>query len=334
MTDFFPVQSSILAGAALVERVLPNYPLDPPLHCALLHHGDNDTYLVRTKHDPYILRVWHADERPIAQVEAEMALLAELSSRQVAVARPVQRRDGAYLQAVQAPEGTRFVGLFEYAPGEPPDQRISAEHGYVAGNALAQLHAAADSVATDYQRPQLDLLRLLDRPLQTLLPLLEHRPQDARYLAELVAQLRQQLAPLPTTPPIYGLCHGDLHKTNMLFDDDQTLTMIDFDCCGYGWRAYDLAILFWSTRHLSQARAVRSAFLSGYQAVRTLDDQEISSIPYFVAAQHICITAVEVEQAQRGVSDSQAITDTYLDGRIHFLKTWMQAVANGSYLRL
>ncbi len=334
MAEFFPVQCSILSSEALAELVLANYPLESPLHCTLLQHGDNDTYLVRTQHDQYMLRVWRFDQRPITEVEAEMHFLAALSNKHIPVAAPIQCRDGAYLQAVRAPEGTRYVGLFAFVAGEPPGQHISAEQGYAAGKTIAHVHTIADGFTTIFHRPHLDLTRLLDLPLQVIVSLLAHRQPDASYLRDLVEQLKQQLAHLPTNPPFYGLCHGDLHKTNMLFDQHQKVTLIDFDCCGYGWRAYELAVLFWSTRHLHQAASVRTAYLNGYQTVRTLDEKEVASIPYFVAAQHLCITAVEIEQALRGVADSQAITDTYIDQRIHFLKTWMAAIQSGTYFSL
>lgn len=334
MTQFFPVEYSLLASTALAELVAEQYALSLPITCTLLQHGDNDTYLVRSADDRYVLRVWHHDDRWLAEAEGEMLLLAALAAHGAPVVRPIQRRDGAYVQAVRAPEGTRFVGLFAYAEGSPPGKAINGDQAYAYGKAVAHLHTAADALCTTYARPQLDLARLLDAPVQIITPLLAHRPHDVAYLKELAQHLRDQLNQLPQTPPIYGLCHGDLHKTNVLCDQNNQLTIIDFDCCGYGWRAYDLAVLFWSTRHLPQAAPVRAAFLRGYTEQRSLAAQELASIPRFVAAQHICITAVEIEQAARGVWGSEPITDTYFDDRLRFLRTWMQATNDGTYINL
>lgn len=334
MTEFFPVQYSLLASTALAELVAEQYALRTPIHCTLLQHGDNDTYLVRSAAERYVLRVWHHDDRLVAEAEAEMLLLAALAAHHAPVAKPIQRRDGGYVQAVHAPEGMRFVGLFAYAEGSPPGKQITPDQAYAYGKAVAHLHTAADKLRTTYSRPQIDLARLLDTPVQVITPLLAHRPHDVVYLHELALHLRDELEQLPQTPPLYGLCHGDLHKTNVLCDREGQLTIIDFDCCGYGWRAYDLAVLFWSTRHLPQAAAVRAAFLGGYMEHRSLSAQEIASIPHFVAAQHICITAVEIEQAARGVWGSEPITDAYFDERLRFLRTWMQATHDGIYMDL
>ena len=65
-------------------------------------------------------------------------------------------------------------------------------------------------------------------------------------LRPLAAHLRRTFEALPRTPPHYGLCHGDLHKRNVLFGDDDGPSILDWDCAGYG-RAYDVAVLLWST---------------------------------------------------------------------------------------
>lgn len=334
MTQVFPVEYSLLASTALADLAAEQYTLPAPVHCTLLQHGDNDTYLVRSANKRYVLRVWHHDDRPLVEAEGEMQLLAALATHNAPVVKPVQRRDGAYVQAVRAPEGTRFIGLFAYAEGSPPGKAINADQAYAYGKAVAHLHTAADQLPATFARPQLDLVRFLDTPLRIITPLLAHRPHDVAYLKDLAQHLRDQLNRLPQTPPLYGLCHSDLHKTNVLCNQNNQLTIIDFDCCGYGWRTYDLAVFFWSTRHLPQAAAVRTAFLGGYTEQRSLTALELASIPHFVAAQHICITAVEIEQAARCVWGSEPITDAYLDERLGFLRTWMQATNDGTYMNV
>jgi Ser/Thr protein kinase RdoA (MazF antagonist) len=41
-------------------------------------------------------------------------------------------------------------------------------------------------------------------------------------------------------PLVFGLIHADLRLANLMVDD-QGLTAIDFDDCGFGWWVYDLA---------------------------------------------------------------------------------------------
>ena len=53
--------------------------------------------------------------------------------------------------------------------------------------------------------------------------------------------------------------------------------MFDFDHCGYGWRAYDIAVFLGS-----MPLEIGAAFLEGYQSLRRLSAAEIAAIPTFV----------------------------------------------------
>ena len=60
------------------------------------------------------------------------------------------------------------------------------------------------------------------------------------------------------------------------------VTLFDFDFCGLGWRVYDLATFL-----IGESPEIASAFLEGYQAVRTLTGEEKQLIPLFQIAQNI-----------------------------------------------
>lgn len=181
--DFFPVESSILAGNAISERILPLYGLDPLSQCYLLNHGDNDTYLIQQNQTKFILRAWSKDDRPRAEIEAEMALLDFLFQQNVPIARPLTRLDGAFLSEVQAPEGRRFVGLLTFASGSKPGRDMTPVQSRQYGQAIASMHLAFDQITTPYPRPQWNLTKLLTTPLATILPWLEGEPAMHQYLA-------------------------------------------------------------------------------------------------------------------------------------------------------
>ena len=139
-----------------------------------------------------------------------------------------------------------------------------------------------------------------------------------------------QVATVPQTVPFFGLCHGDLHKTNLLCADDQ-LTILDFDLCGVGWRSYDLAVLWWSTRFLPQAQAIREAYLAGYGTIRPLDALEMRVLPYWVAIRDIFIIATELKHAQRGVA-GVVIDAGFFAQHLQFLRVWMQAIKDETFI--
>ena len=94
--------------------------------------------------------------------------------------------------------------------------------------------------------------------------------------------IRPRLAALPTSPPHYGYCHGDAGANNAHIADDGQVTLFDFDFCGPGWRAYDVATFI-----NGESAEVEQAFMAGYAAVRMLADEELAALPLFQIAQSI-----------------------------------------------
>jgi Ser/Thr protein kinase RdoA (MazF antagonist) len=164
--DLFPVHCSILSGRALAARLLPHYPLLPPLRCRLLHHGDNDSYRVDSRDARFVLRVWTHEGHTPAAIEAEMAILDQLARHDLPVARPVKRRPGSYARPLPAPEGPRYAGLFAFADGQPPGKRIAPDwsmrglpqadavcSAYLRGyNAVRRLSSAEEAAILRFRR--------------------------------------------------------------------------------------------------------------------------------------------------------------------------------------
>jgi Ser/Thr protein kinase RdoA (MazF antagonist) len=94
-----------------------------------------------------------------------------------------------------------------------------------------------------------------------------------------------------------GLCHGDLHPGNARFADDGRPTLYDFECCGYGWRAYDLAVFLWNSYGERRPRRWResrwNAFLSGYRSIRPLPAGIDSHLADLMAARQIWLTGLD-----------------------------------------
>src|SRR5262249_9679698 len=147
--------------------------------------------------------------------------------------------------------------LFTSAPGAPlaltgPQ---AAEHAIHYGRDTAALHAATADFRSLHPRFVLDEEHLLEQPLAALLPFLAQRPEDRARLLHVAGMLRERLLRLTTERLDTGFCHGDLHDGNVFITEEQTVTFFDFDCCGRGWRAYDLAVFRWGLEGLGLASA-------------------------------------------------------------------------------
>jgi Ser/Thr protein kinase RdoA (MazF antagonist) len=324
----FPTQSSVLAAAALTERVLPEYDLPPPVRCRLTSRGLNDTYRVETANGPLYLRVYRHGWRTDAETAAELALMSDLHLHAVPVSRPMPRKDGSLFGLVRAAEGERQVALFTPAPGADV-REIEPRHARAYGRLAARLHATVDDDLPTYARFHLDERHLLDEPLtaiRTRMGDVDGCAEDLAYLEEIGARVRNELMALPRTSPAYGLCHGDLHPGNVRFGDDGELTLFDFDCCGYGWRAYDLAVFLWNSyleRRSKTWRASRwRAFLRGYGAVRVLTADDLAPVPLFLVARQIWLMGLDC----RGQSDwlPQWLTPEWFHSMVKYVRGWVQ----------
>lgn len=318
----FPALYSVLSNDALITHVLSNYVLEQPITCRLWQQGGNDTYLVIAGATRWILRITIRGGS-VAEHEQDAELLLALAACGVPIGTPVQRRDGGYVQELAALEGPRFATLFRFAEGEPPGKAITAAQAYAYGQAVARMHSCFDTLHGYRDRWRFDLVEMLEKPLSIWSCVLVHRAEDLTFLRAVASQLSQSIMSLLGEEAIvFGLCHGDVHKTNLLVTNDGALTIIDFDG-PLSWRAYDVAVLRWSLRDLPQAAEAYRAYLNGYTSLRGLSENERAAIPSFVAARHIYIYAGEMTSAINGYRATQWINDAYFDEFFDFLKRWM-----------
>jgi Ser/Thr protein kinase RdoA (MazF antagonist) len=281
----FPVQHSLLSAPALAEWLSANYDLPASPRCVFWSRSINDTYLVEAGPAKFMLRLAPAGWRSHEQVAAEIDLLHFLQGRHFSVPRPIPQKEGAYLQALPAPEGPRYAILFSFAPGAPPAP-LSESHSYEYGQALARLHSLTDNYPVARPLLRFDFEDLVDTPLGRLKPWLAEQPGTWTELQKIAAPLKQVVESLPRIAPTYGLCHGDVNNNNFHIGPAGEWTLIDFEYAGYGWRVFDIAnfylIQLLPSDKSDQTRQIRAAFLSGYQSVRPLSPLELKALPTFV----------------------------------------------------
>jgi Ser/Thr protein kinase RdoA (MazF antagonist) len=319
MSNYFPVTRSVLSAKDLLLDVISKYDIETPLECSFLHAGLNDSYLINAKTGKYILRVYRAGWRSDSDILSELDVLLHLKRRGVPVSAPVPRKDGTLLYKIPAPEGDRTIVLFTYAPGKPmayADKNECLQYG----KSVARIHSETDEFKIRHQRFSLNLEHLLDEPLKNVKKLLMYRPDDWNYLQSLAERLRQHIMDVPLSVLEKGFCHGDFHGGNAHIEQDGTITFFDFDCCGYGWRAYDIAVFRWSARLIGREKEQWPHFLSGYQEMRLLSEADIKSTRYFVAIRHLWLLGLHTGGGRDW--GSGWMNDQYFDKAIKFFREW------------
>ena len=134
------------------------------------------------------------------------------------------------------------------------------------------------------------------RPLFVIQAQLAARPADAAYFVDFAVRLKAHITHIAPTLDT-GFCYGDFHGQNAHIDAELVVTFFDFDCCGQGWRAYDLAVFFWYARYSKAHQQRCPEFFRSYLAQRPLAEQDIAAIPYFVAIRHLWWIALIIHLA-------------------------------------
>lgn len=322
----FPVQRSLLSTSALVERVLTKYDLPETAACYFWHRGINDSYLIKAGERRWMLRISPTNWRSYEHIQTEIALLQFLPGHSIATPQPLPQRDGTYIQPLLAPEGLRYGLLFTFVPGAKANPMTDA-YGYQYGQAIARFHLATDAFPADRACFRFDPQRMVDEPLARLKPFFANRQADFDYLLQIAPRLKRAATQLPDTAPVFGLCHGDVNKSNIHFMEQNNWVLLDFEYIGYGWRVFDLANFINNEMIFGQSEESQKlcdAFLEGYQSVRSLSEVELEALPAFVLLRQFWLWGVGVRNLPN--YSFQMFEDWVFEYGMRFVRTWVAEV--------
>lgn len=282
--------NSLLETERILELINQHYFLSDVQSCSFIRRGFNDHYLVECKKARYIFRVYLNHKYYIESLDNfqfELDLIEYLHAQNSPVAEAIRLNNGELLGTVSTELGARAFALFAYAEGSTLEPTAhTAEQCFQFGKTMAAFHLAANGFQTNLERYRLDLKYLVDEPLRLAA---QQKDEVSRtvtedlsaYIQELIASLQpieklvSTVQSMVTDEDAFGIIHGDLHTENVHFQDEK-VTLFDFDHCGYGWRAYDLAATF----YLSESQ--NEALLRGYESLRPLSGTEKACLPVFV----------------------------------------------------
>jgi Ser/Thr protein kinase RdoA (MazF antagonist) len=302
-----------------VKQVLPEYRLGEIAACDYYSHGINDTYRVRTTAgETYYLRVYRSAWRDREQISFELDALTHLQRKGFPAAHPLHRPDGSFLYTLEAPEGRRYAAVFCEAPGEQLSyDEEPAETAYRYAWAVAEMHNALDDFSSAHRRPAIDLEHLVEAPLRHVQPYLSAQPEQWEALCKIAGRVREGI--LAAGALEQGFVHGDLQGYHANRAPDGRLTFYDFDCCGPGYRAYDLAVFRWCSRLKEQEAVWWEPYLCGYQEVRPIPPNDLKANPLFVACRYLWHMGLHTENAYDWGVDW--LNKDYFEEKLGYLRT-------------
>ena len=170
-------------------------------------------------------------------------MLRFLDWQNISVATAIPDMEGRFIQRVRAAEGERWIVLFGEAKGRV--RPVNANRSFRLGQAVARIHNCTDQQERDGRRFEHNFEDLILNcpnssgnklilngrdPLPTIEPFLKHRKADFDYLVGVGEHLSRKIKGYhQKTAPWFGVCHGDLHRQNVHFDEDDNITLFDFD---------------------------------------------------------------------------------------------------------
>ena len=303
----------------VAERALAAYGLSPGSTLRLLNLSENATYAVDDADTGTrsILRVHRKNYHEPNEIASELDWLDALRrDGNVTVPTVLPARDGRRVVTVDHDGTPRHVVHFELVAGvEPDEQALTAADFHTLGRITAALHehARAWSRPPGFGRFSWDWEHSLgERPRWGRWEDAVGVGETERHVLERASQLlRRRLTEYGTGADVFGLVHADLRLANLLVDGE-SITVIDFDDCGFGWYFYDFGTAVSFFEDDPAVPEWQDAWAVGYRTRRPLAATDEAMLPSFVLLRRLLLLAWMGSHTH--TKESQAMSIDYAAG--------------------
>lgn len=317
----FPVIASTVSETALAQFIKEKYLLKENVDCKLFRTGVNHTYFVSDNETKYAARIYCHNWRTQSEIEEELQLLLMLKDSDLAVSYPIPDKEGNFIQEINAPEGLRYAVLFTFAEGKKM-RFMSNESCYAVGALMAKIHTITSGKKINRLDYTSDVL--VDQAYHHINVYFPEDLEEMQYIKKISNPISKRFNETDWSEHQKGIVHLDIWYDNLSVNNEDEITIFDFDNCGNGALVLDVAYfckqLFFIESDKEEYERKVESFLDGYQKVRNLSDAEIKSIPEAGAAIFIFYLGV---QAKRFDWSNIFFTENYIKMFVGRIKTWV-----------
>ncbi len=257
----------------VAEQAAIRWNLNSPIK--FIRQSENFVYEI----DGHILRITENSHRTAMQLNAELDFIATLFDKGVSVATPHLSSNGLHIETIEG----LHISVFKKASGvvKSVDKAFSSlEVVRNLGRELGKIHTvSADYIPREYKRHHSTDINYHKEGLKFI-------SADDPVAVEEFQKAMRWVESLPKHSDRYGLLHMDAHPGNFAIDDNNHITLFDFDDCAYNFYAYDLATplsrLNFSNFSKTEKQDVCGALLEGYVEEHALPNEWLTLLDGFI----------------------------------------------------
>ena len=277
-----------------------------------LRGGGCKTYIVNDKRK-YLLKV--IGSAFFSTAKQSVPIMQYLQEKDFPVPETILTKTGkAFVEVLDDKEPCLLL-LQEFIEGEEPNLE-EAENAEKVGALVGKLHCLLEGCPV--KPVSRDKHFFIGRYLNFLRQKSYPKIADYEVLGE---QLWKKVEKLPC-----GICHGDLHRGNLLQTKDGRVYLLDFDTVCKAPFMFDVMVMCDMTNYfylqpedIETTRKVYEKFLAGYNLHRTLSTEEKLSFQTWVAIRHFQLQATILE-----VNGINCIDEQFIDYQLYWLNMWLK----------
>ncbi len=317
----FPVITSTLSETELGKFIGEKYTLNENFKCKLFRTGVNHTYFITDNETKFVVRVYCYEWRTKIEIEQELELLNLLKKESVSISYPIPDKNGNLIQEINAPEGIRYVVLFSFAKGEKL-RFMSNKTCYSIGLIMAKIHNITEN--RKIERVKYNSEILINKSYNHLKTFFAEDLAEMKLVKEIGSKISKTINESNIIENQNGIVHLDIWYDNLSVNNENEITIFDFDNCGNGRLILDVGYfckqLFFIETDKKEYEIKVNSFLKGYQEKRFLSENELKLIPEAGASIFIFYLGV---QAQRFDWSNIFLSENYLKMFVGRIKNWI-----------
>ena len=323
INNFFEQDVKIQTDSLTVfaHEILKKYGItDAEVEC--INFEFNATFAVSTQSgQKYSLRLNINSTRTVSNIQAETQWVRDLARiPSINVATPIASLDDQYVvSAIHLDSGHTIYGvMYSWLEGEELGDEPTLDQLQTVGRAIALLH---ENSSTFTLTDEAELPTFSDFFWGTEDYLFSSKSTLTAKDRQLIEQARDLIMKftndLYATAPVH-IIHGDFHGWNLMWHEEQ-LFIFDFDDCGFGVEAQDIAVALYYLDTPEQD----AALLDGYKSIRPLPQYSGNAMKALLLQRRLLLLNYLFETKN---AEHREMLPAYLDKTIERVSTFLTDV--------